>query len=223
MIKYVIHACPPRMWYVDEYLVPSLINQGITNEQIDIRCDRYKRGNLDQCMQIFSVMQSDGGSWHLQDDVIVCNDFKKRTEEFADYNGVVCGFAWEKDNNYKKVGLVNLDEMWWSFPCIYIPDKYARECSRWFYEEARHLPKYNSWFAAGQYDDMFFHEFLKIYYPDEKILHLKPNLVDHIDYLLGGTTVRKIMRPDIVRAQYFEDQKLVDDLTNKLKNRGKNQ
>jgi len=33
-MKYMIHACPERIWYVNNYLVPELLNQGITTQDI---------------------------------------------------------------------------------------------------------------------------------------------------------------------------------------------
>jgi hypothetical protein len=201
------------MWYVEDYLIPSLKEQNIEN--IDVRVDKFNRGNLEQCMQIFSIMTGDGGTWHLQDDIIICKDFKMRTEQFT--SDVVCGFVWDRDTNKEKIGYVSLSDMWFSFPCIHIPNKMALECSQWFFNKARYDQKYMSWVAGKKYDDLFFREFLRIYYPDQKILNLKPNLVDHIDFLLGGTTVPgSIQRGEQVRAQYFEDLELVDELTKKI-------
>ena len=215
MSKYVIHACPQRMWYVEEYLVPSLREQEIEN--IDIRVDKFKRGNLEQCMQIFSIMTGDGGTWHLQDDVVICRDFKKRTEELEIGNNIVCGFVWKNDASLTKTGYVPLSNMWFSFPCIYIPNHMALECSNWFFTRARYDAKYTSWLSTKKYDDLFFLEFLKIHYPDVQVLNVKPNLVDHVDYLLGGTTVTAtIPLNEHVRATYFEDTDLVDELEKKI-------
>ena len=53
-------------------------------------------------------------------------------------------------------------------------------------------------------------------YPDYKVLNLKPNLVDHIDYLLGGTVINKERKNKNVRAVWFEDLDLVENLEKKL-------
>ena len=216
MSKYVLHACPQRMWYVDEFLVPSLQQQGI--DDIDIRCDKYKRGNLDHCMQIFSIMYGDGGTWHIQDDVIICRDFKKRTEEYES-DQVVCGFVWDKDDNLNMVGDTLPKNMWWSFPCIYIPNHMALECSDWYYQWAKYQEKYLSFSVGKQYDDYFFIEFLKNNYSEKQVLQVKPCLVDHIDYLIGGTTVKRARRDDQCRAAWFDDPDLVDDLADKIRRR----
>ena len=30
----MIHCCPKRIWYVEEYLIPSMLRQGIDRENI---------------------------------------------------------------------------------------------------------------------------------------------------------------------------------------------
>lgn len=212
MSKYYIHACPDRMWYVDGYLVPSIKEQGIEN--IIVKCDYERVGNLKSCMNIFESIGEGGGSWHLQDDVVICRDFKKRTEEIDNY--IVCGFVIKHDNNISYEGLVPPEKMWWSFPCIYIPNMIARDCAHWVNERAKMIAMY-SWMAmSGKNDDYLFREFLKLYYPNQKIINLKPNLVDHVDYLLGGTTVNHQRKNKDVRAAYFEDIDLVEELEKKI-------
>ena len=216
MAKYVIHSCLQRKDYVENYLVPSLEEQGI--DDYTIMCDRYKLGNLIKCMEIFSNMRGDGSTWHLQDDIILCRDFKKRTEQYD--NEIVCGFGWENDENITNTGYVNCSQMWWSFPCILIPNELARECATWFHRVASNTPKYDIWIASKKYDDYFFLEFMKSNYPEMKVLNLKPSLVDHVDYLIGGTTVNGISRQKYkqVRANWFEDKDLVEELEKKLEN-----
>ena len=67
MASYMIHAYPKRMWYVEEYLVPSLLAQGIEETQIQIHNDAAREGNLKACMKAFAeVPDDDHGTWHLQ-------------------------------------------------------------------------------------------------------------------------------------------------------------
>ena len=188
MSKYVIHACPDRMWYVNGYLIPSMKEQGIN--EIMVKCDKGHYGCLENCMQAFMGMYGPGGAWHMQDDVLVCRNFKERTEEFK--SGIVCGFVFEYDEWLKYTGTVTPEHMWWSFPCIYIPNELARECAKWFYTEARKNPKYEFYLKSGKYDDYFFLEFLKERYPKYQVLNLKPCLVDHVDYLIGGSVVNNL-------------------------------
>ena len=153
MAKYVIHACPQRMWYVNNYLIPSMEEQGI--EEIEVACDKGHIGNLEKCMQIFSQMSGYGSAWHMQDDVAICHNFKERTEQF-DPSIVVCGFAYKLDENYHYIGETIPKHMWWSFPCIQIPNKLARDCSQWYYGRAQKDLKYKSWKRENKYDDAFF-------------------------------------------------------------------
>lgn len=213
MIKYVIHACPERMWYVNDYLVPSLQAQGIDN--IVVECDDKRLGNLKHCMRIFSHITYPGGAWHLQDDVIICRDFKKRTEECNDLD-VVCGFVIKQDKNVDKVGYVKPEDMWWSFPCIYIPNHLARECAYWVDNVAKYKSIYSWMIRANRYDDSLFKEFLIDCYPNYQILNLTPNLVDHIDYLVGGTTINQGRTLKDIRSAFFEDTDLVDELEKKI-------
>lgn len=214
MSKYIIHACPGRIQYVENYLVPSMKDQGIYN--ISVKCDDDYRGCLESCMQIFMSTYGDGGSWHLQDDVIISRDFKQRTDDYDGYDGIVCGFAYTKDENVQNTGFVEPAKMWWSFPCLYIPNNIARECAKWFYTKARHDFKYAEWVKSKKYDDAFFKEFVELQYPDMKILNYTPNLVDHIDYLIGGSIANRL-RHHQSRSQYFNDIDLVDELERKLR------
>lgn len=211
MANYIIHACEERLDYVNNYLIPSMLKQGINSNSIDVRCDDCRVGNLSKCMEIFSSMWGDGGTWHLQDDVIISRDFKSITEQYDDGKTVVCGFVWDKDENVGYTGYVEPQHMW-TFPCVYIPNHLARECVAWFYDKAIDDPKYKLWVIEGRYDDYFFQEFLKTHYPDDKVLNLKPNIVDHVDYLLGGTLVDKWRRDYQVRSAWFEDLDLVEEL-----------
>ena len=204
------------MWYVNNYLLPSIKAQGI--DDVAVKCDTKHVGNLENCMDIFAHITTPDGVWHLQDDVIICRDFKKRTEEFNSAE-VVCGFVSNHEVD-KPEGYVKPQEMWWSFPCIYIPNNLARECANWYYDEARWKGIYSWMVGTKKYDDYFFMDFLSIKHPDQKILNLKPCLVDHIDYLIGGTTIND-QRKRIVRAKWFEDPDLVDELNKKLENGNK--
>ena len=51
--QYIIHACLDREWYVDEFLIPSMIEQGIPKENIEVWMDRNRDGCLLSCMKCF--------------------------------------------------------------------------------------------------------------------------------------------------------------------------
>lgn len=211
--KIIIHACPARLWYVNEFLIPSLKDQGLEN--IIIKNDTYRIGNL---LSFVLSCRDAGDAWHLQDDVIICEDFKKRIEEI-DTSLINCGFV---SINYEleeiKAGIQPLKYIWYSFPCIYIPGRIAEEFFKWFYFEAREDNKYKDLINSRKADDELFRLFLLVKYPDMKINNIKPALVDHIDYLLGGSQVNPL-RSEGSRATFFDNNNLVDDLAKRLKER----
>ena len=201
MAKYLIHCCNPRRDYVDNALVPSLIRQGIRTEDIQIWQDIKELGCLEACMSIFaSVPDDNGGTWHLQDDVIISKDFKTITEKYD--KGLVCGICTKYDKN-PKIGEVPLKDMWYSFPCIRIPNYLAIECSDWYYNFAKQAAAYEQYVKENRYDDSMFKWFLEEYYPDIRVINLKPNIVEHADYLVGGSVVNQ-QRTGEVSALYWE-------------------
>lgn len=211
MSKYIIHACPERLWYVEDYLIPSMKEQGI--KDVTVRNDKHRLGCLHHCMQIFGSMEGDGGTWHMCDDVIIGRNFRELTEPEPD--GIVCGFIWERDPQ-KKTGMVDLQDMRWSFPCIYIPNYLARECADWYFNEAMHATKYATYVSQRKFDDLMFLEFLKTHYPSMKVYNHEKSFVDHIDWLIGGSIVNQDRVWKIVRAMWFDDTDLVDELEMRL-------
>lgn len=189
-MKYIIHACNQRMWYVNDFLVPSMLEQGISANDIQVACDTEEVGNLENTMRIFENLPETGDSWHLQDDILLSHRFKEETEK--DRKGIVCGLCTVYDNEAVS-GKVTLDRMWWSFPCIRIPNKVARDCAEWFRNVASKSTK-KEWrqnIAAKKYDDSFFRRFVNMHYAKIEVHNLDPNIVDHVDYMLGSSTVNK--------------------------------
>ena len=219
MAKYMIHACPKRMWYVDEYLIPSMLQQGIAKVDIIVYNDSERLGNLRACMEAFSkVADDDDGTWHLQDDVCICSDFKERTESYN--SGIVCGFSTARYNGQKPTGEVSLENMWYSFPCIRIPNKTALQCSDWVLQYIMGNPCYKAYWSGGYNDDWCFRAYLKTCEPNIPVTNLAPNLVEHVDYLIGGGTIKK--RDFSVKSQYWEDDAVIRVLTAALTARCKN-
>lgn len=211
MAKYLIKSCPERVEYVQNYLIPSMLNQGIKDEDVTLFIDKEKRGCLETAMRAFAqASNDDGGIWYMQDDVIICHDFKERTEQHDD--GIVCGYCYELDDKKRYIGKVKPKEYWYSFPCIRIPNKIARKCANWFYNYVLYNNQYGVWIRSKKYDDTMFDLFMQDYYPLYEGLNLKPNLVDHIDYLIGGSVVNKIRPEKETHAAYFEDLYLVREL-----------
>lgn len=214
-MKYLIHACTKRLKYVENYLIPSMVNQGIDGDNISVYIDKYEEGCLESCMHAFMSVDKEGDTWHLQDDVIICSDFKERTEE--DYEeDIVCGYCYEKDGKKDYVGIVSLDQMWYSFPCIRISNKIARSCAKWYFNYAKFANEFHIWVKLKKYDDSIFDVYLERNWPDVRVLNLKPNIVDHIDYLIGGSLANVIREERETHAAYFEDNYLVEELMRTL-------
>ena len=207
----MIHACPQRMWYVTSYLVPSMLSQGIAESDITIYNDVNRDGNLVSCMKSFgSVPDDDGGTWHLQDDVLISKRFKALTEEHDD--GVVCGHCWSLHRDRRdKTGFVTPDYMWFSFQCIRIPNRISMECSKWFFEEVIPQNLYEGWVRDNKYDDTMFDVFMRERHPNERVLNLAPNTVANIDYMIGGTIIsqQRVFDPEEI---YFHEPETLEKL-----------
>ena len=205
--RYLIHACENRMWYVEDYLIPSMYEQGINT--VDAWVDVDRDGNLQSCMQSFLDCESYGNTtWHLQDDVIISRDFAEKTQKYT--NGIVCGFCCNRFELSKSYG------MWYSFPCIHIPDHIASDCAKWFY-----TPKTQQQFAGyihrGKCDDEIFMHYCRM--NKFGYTNLNPNIVDHVDYLIGGSLTNAQRNYKITRSSYWKDDDLVKALEVKLAHR----
>ena len=215
-MKVMIHACPKRMWYVEKYLVPSLKEQGL--DDITIWNDTEGKGNLRSCIDAFASVTGTGdeGTWHLQDDVLIAHDFVKRCEELD--RGCVFGFCNEQfENDPQQIGWVHMASCWSSFACVRIPDEWARAMAHWFEFDGR-LRLENRWMVAeGKYDDTFFRTWLEEAHGRDMIYNACPNLVDHVDWIIGGSILSP-WRNYIARAYYWppEDQALTDALREEL-------
>lgn len=218
-MRYLIHACEERLWYVNEFLIPSLQAQGIPETYIFTWVDAEHKGNLFSCMDSFADCRKfDGGTWHLQDDVIISRRFKQET--FKDFDEIRCGYCGKEIGpDITKIGYVSPIRMWFSFQCIYIPNYLACECANWFYNEAIYEERFKERIDRKKSDDYIWQRFVAEHHRDDvDIINLKLNLVDHIDYILGGSVINK-NRTRNNTAMYFEDVDLIDDLKRRLDER----
>lgn len=212
--NYLIHTIPSRVWYVTEYLIPSMVLQGINRRDITVYNDLKGQGNL--LAFVNSSRKLTRGTWHLQDDVIIASNFKEVTEKMQD-SKVVCGFCSDYSEN-EPAGEVASPNMWYSFPCIYIPYSIMQEFLRWLDIDALRNDKYRNWINAGKFDDSLFMEFMKSEHLGGPVINLKPNLVDHVDFLLGGSTLNK-QRTKSARSIYWDEPELIDKLSIQLSGR----
>lgn len=214
MQKYMIHSCKTREWYVQQYLIPSMINQGINRSDIILYLDMNNKGCLESCIRSFALTGDfDCDSvWHLQDDVLICKDFAERTNVVYDAD-IVCGFASKYDKNVKPGKGISVDNIWYSFPCIKIPNIIAKQFSDWF--SLQDDIRFKLWIKHQKNDDLLFRYFLDEYYHSIEGINLAPNLVEHVDWLIGGSVVNR-QRKEIIRSIYWSDNDLVENLKNAL-------
>lgn len=209
-MRILIHACPRRMWYVTGHLIPMLKAQGLQDEEIEVWNDSEGLGNLKACMASFAARTGDGGTWHLQDDVLPCSDFVRRCREHDE--GVVYGFCNEQfTDDPLCTGRVSVEDAWHSFQCVRIPDNYARECAAWLHTGGPKDLEYPLWIKTGKMDDSVFRSYLIDRHGRETVLNLKPNLVEHVDWIIGGSILHP-WRGYLARAFYWDDEELVDEL-----------
>ena len=57
-------------------------------------------------------------------------------------------------------------------------------------------------------------------HPYEIVENVRPNLVEHVDWLLGGSTVQD-WRDYLARAEFWDDEALVDALRARIRARVK--
>lgn len=205
----MIHAVPERLWYVRGYLIGSLEAAGFSN--ITVWCDNEHCGNLEACLRSFNSLDDlDRFTWHLQDDVI----FDYKNEHIPDlYNNkdaVVCGFASEYDETTP--GFVKPEKMWLSFPCIGMTNRIAKGFVTWIRVLAVNDNKLRDLINTNKYDDNLFKEYMKHVRPNHTVLNLAPNLVEHVDYLIGGTVVNGERKNQHVTSKYFAHPEIVEGL-----------
>lgn len=220
MSKYMIHACKNRLWYVRQYLVPSLIEQGVKNDDIAVYVDDKNEGCLTSYINSFKQLTGEG-TWHLQDDVVISKQFRKLTEQYDD--GVVCGYC----NCYDKHitwGYVSTEKMWYSFPCIRIPDNMAIDFAKWLRTD-KVQQTFGCYIKYNKHIDVLFQSYINETYSTMTVLNLSPNIINHIDYLIGGSVINgnRNEGPEELMAVYWEDSRdTIDRLERSLRNGTRN-
>ena len=189
---YLIHTCPKRKDFVDNYLVPALKLQGIESSRIFIYNDTQKLGNLQayiKAADIISGQRPDIQIVHLQDDIIPCSTFKEVIEtnykELYDVD-VVCGFNSQYDNANNFFVRKAVDS-WFSFQCIKFSNKMLQDFVFWIKNKGQYL--YKNWYDQGKYDDSFFKEYIQSVKPNPLVLNLNPTIVQCVDDIIGGSVI----------------------------------
>ena len=212
MAYYMIHTCEKRLWYVRDFLLPSMIKQGIQDNHIFVYKDRNKIGNLrawvDSCNRL--AYQSRNirikNVWHLQDDVMISKNFKKLTEEYENHD-IVCGFTCGYDKK-PEAGTFKLEEhkMWYSFPCINISTVLTTEFANWANLNLWQSQHFKEAVRRNNCDDLIFREWLYDVHGDLEEINLNPNIVNHIDKWIGGSVCNQQRNPEKDTTSIFWDE-----------------
>jgi hypothetical protein len=212
------------MWYVEEFLIPSMTAQGILEEEILVWNDGHGWGNLKAFVESMRFVSEcfpiDESIWHLQDDVLIASNFYEVTKRI---NVLAYGFCNERFDfeNYGHCGETTASDSWHSFQCVCIPNHYAREFYEWFVYLTENTFRLMPWTKAGKMDDTNFRLFTGEKHPNDPCLNVRPNLVEHVDTLIGGSMlVDNATRNYLPTAMYFDEPELVEDLKRRLRDRG---
>ena len=219
MIRYMIHVCNKREWYVSEFLLPSMLKQGIPESDIYVWHDYDCLGNLKSCINSFrwcgDNLESEDAVWHIQDDVIITDRFREMTERpYAGYANGFCNKDFDKDKCQYTGDNLTLEQGWWSFQCVRIPNKFAAGFAEWMRNEVFFQNSFEELTCMGRCDDSLFQIWMKDYRENETASNIAPCIVDHIDYLIGGTIINQDRDGDKYTA-YWRDANM-DDLVAEL-------
>jgi len=211
MVKFLIHTYNSRLWYVKKFLIPSLRKQGIKN--ISVYNDKDGEGQLKSLIKSYECVK-DKDAWHLQDDIVISKNFKEFVDKYD--SGIVCGFC----NSYSRgrPGYVGLESMWYSMPCIRIPGQIFKEFIEWM-QSPNTYARYKPYFDENKHDDVFLHNFLRENYPKIRLWNVSPNMVNHIDHLIGGSIINRDRGKELseIMAKYWDEPDVLNDITEKLK------
>ena len=112
-------------------------------------------------------------------------------------------------------GIVKEPDLWHSFQCVRIPDDMARDFVKWV-ETAKHSSWADIQIKRNQGDDFIFREYFQTVHGRETARNIAPNMVDHVDFMIGGSIVNQ-WRGHPTRADLWEDEDLVEQLEAQLK------
>lgn len=192
----LIHASNTRMHYIYGFLIPRLLST-----KLRVYIDREEAGNIEAYIRSYKKLPEDGDTWHLEDDVLPDKRFLQWAEELKDFKGIVCGFGTSPASFY-------------SFPCIRIPNAYIKDFLEWLTHNNDECIKARM--EIGKGIDFIFHKYwLSHQIP---IKYHNPCIVEHVDYLLGGSLIN--MRDKPLKAYRFDDTESMADLKRWLERRG---
>lgn len=197
----LIHGSSRRAAYLYSYLIPKLCG----TDKIKIDMDAENKGNLQAYLDSYRRLPNKGDTWHLEDDVLPDRRFKEWMEQMESFRGIVCGFGCKGSRNV--LGEIkDPEDMWYSFPCIRIPNDYIKDFLEWL--EVTRDEEIARKIRAGKGIDFIFHKY--VCERPIPIYHHNPCMVEHVDDLIGGSLIS--VRREPVKAVRFEDKAAVEEL-----------
>lgn len=210
--KILIHASPQRMEFVDTFLVPRLLKIGFKAEYVEVWEDKENKGCLTSYIESYEALPKTGDTWHLQDDVLPDRRFYKWARNLMYYQGIVNGFGNKWYYNKAMFGDAhNQHEMFYSFPCIRIPNELCHKWLKWFETAKVEVPEISSRLSENKYIDYFFKLFIGSNKDGIPIWNFEPCIVEHVDEYAGGSIVN-YARQLPAKALSFQDDKALEEL-----------
>jgi hypothetical protein len=199
----LIHASEKRSKYHD-YLLSKLPTAGA---YIDSMNDGNIKSYIDSYLNLINRMKVIAGkrnsnTWHFEDDVLPDRRIYEWMEDLEDKEGIICGFG-----TTEKFGEVKPEDMWYSFPCIRIPNYYLYGFVWWVLHSGGDEDVVNR-LKLGKGIDFLFRKYV-IQNPIP-IYHHNPCMVEHIDDLIGGSLINTRDKP--IKAIRFEDKEALEEL-----------
>ena len=209
-MEVLIHAAPERIHYVKGFLVPRLMRQGFDN--IHVWEDVHHKGNLKAYLESYQSLPFDGDTWHLEDDVLPDSRFYTWAKGLENYQGIINGYGTRGLFSERMFGEVRmLQHMFYSFPCIRIPNDLIHLFLEWFETCNRNDVKRK--IEQNRGIDFILRAYLEEH-PTPCLNH-NPCMVEHIDDYLTGSLIS--IRAETPKAIRFEDTDSLEEMKQWLK------
>lgn len=198
-------------------MIPCFKRYGV--EDIIISNDEKMIGQLnawtDCARQIINEKFDYDGTWHLEDDVVPCKNFKELSENLPETADVIQGFITDNklfDFN-GTTGITGIENLPYGTQCIYIPNRYLKGFIRFVDEYVKtgnyRARQYN---CGTLYADAVFRTYMRKYHKNATVNNLDSCMVEHVDYLIGGRSVKKQVLHN-TKARKFDNYYEVERLS----------
>lgn len=172
-MKYLIRKVPERDV---SSIVKSLLSDGAQKDDITIFEDVNHEGALWSFTEACRLCTDD--TCFLQDDVTLCKRFPQRlTQAVKSYgNMIISLFRLSTHKNKNKYGIRYGNDIWFSFPGLYIPIAVIKQYVDWYDKEYTGLGWQKKWKDVGADDGIFYGFVIRAGLP---AYNMFPNIVQH--------------------------------------------